>query len=106
LKKVGRHGGDGTVDVASHGIEDDDYSYGSGATIRFVAMMDPEKGPVARNVIPGGQVFDPASPHYSDLYDLYVKNQTVDLAFRVDDVVARAKVEAEKNKIGRRRFVP
>ncbi|HQY61464.1 MAG TPA: penicillin acylase family protein, partial [Polyangiaceae bacterium] len=105
-RKVGRHGGDGTVDVAGHGIEDDDYSYASGASIRFVAELDPVKGPIARNVIPGGQVFDPASPHFSDLYDLYVKNQTVDLAFSVNDVVARAKVEAEKNKIGRRRFVP
>ncbi len=106
LKKVGRHGGDGTVDVGSHGIEDDDYSYGSGASIRFVADMDPVKGPVARNVIPGGEVFDPTSPHFSDLYDLYVKNQTVELAFAVDDVVARAKTEAAKNKIGKRRFVP
>lgn len=106
LKKVGRHGGDGTVDVGSHGVEDDDYSYGSGASIRFVADMDPVKGPVARNVIPGGQVFDPASPHYTDLYDLYVKNQTVDLAFRIEDVVERAKLETEKNKLGRRRFVP
>ncbi len=105
-KKVARHGGDGTVDVAGHGIEDDDYTYGSGASIRFVAELDPAKGPIARNVIPGGQVFDPTSPHFSDLYDLYVKNQTVDLAFSVEDVVARAKVEAEKNKIGRRRFVP
>ncbi len=106
LKRVGRHGGDGTVDVAGHGIEDDDYSYGSGASIRFVADMDPVKGPVARNVIPGGQVFDPSSPHYTDLYDLYVKNQTVELAFRVEDVVESAKKEAEKNKIGRRRFTP
>jgi len=106
LKKVGRHGGDGTVDVASHGIEDDDYSYGSGASIRFVAEMVPGKGPVARNVIPGGQVFDPGSPHFTDLYDLYVQNKTVDLAFTIEDVVTRGKLEAEKNKIGRRRFVP
>lgn len=106
LKKVGRHGGDGTVDVASHGIEDDDYTYASGASIRFVAEMDPQKGPIARNVIPGGQVFDPGSPHFTDLYDLYVENKTVDLAFRVEDVIERAKKEAEKNKIGRRRFVP
>lgn len=106
LKKVGRHGGDGTVDVASHGIEDDDYSYASGASIRFVAELDPQKGPIARNVIPGGQVFDPGSPHFTDLYDLYVQNKTVDLAFKVEDVVARGKIEAEKNKIGRRRFVP
>ncbi len=105
-KTTPRHGGDGTVDVASHGIEDDDYTYRSGATIRFVCEMDPQKGPIARNVIPGGQVFDPASPHFSDLYDLYVKNQHVELAFRIEDVIERAKAETAKNQIGRRRFVP
>ena len=98
-KTTPRHGGDGTVDVASHGIEDDDYTYGSGASIRFVCELDPARGPVARNVIPGGEVFDPKSPHFSDLYDLYVKNQTTELAFSTADVVTRAKQELEKNKI-------
>lgn len=105
-KTTPRHGGDGTVDVASHGIEDDDYTYGSGASIRFVCELDPKLGPIARNVIPGGEVFDPKSPHFSDLYDLYVQNQTTELAFSKTDVAARAKQELEKNKTRGIVFVP
>ncbi len=100
-----RHGGDGTVDVANHGADDDDYAYGGGPSIRFVAAMDP-KGPVARNVLPGGEIFDTKSPHYNDLYKLWVKNQTVELAFNAADVVERAKKEIATNKLGRRRFKP
>jgi penicillin amidase len=103
--RFARHGGDGTVDVANHGVDDDDYSYGSGPSIRFVASMDP-KGPVARNVLPGGEIFDTKSPHYNDLYKLWVKNQTVELAFNAADVVERAKKEIATNKLGRRRFTP
>lgn len=106
LPSTPRHGGDGTVDVASHGVATNDFSYRSGAAIRFVCDLDPVKGPVARNVIPGGEVFDPKSPHYKDFFDLWTKNKTTDLAYQPADVVTRAKQELEKNKIGRARFAP
>lgn len=106
LPATPRHGGDGTVDVASHGVAGHDYTFKSGAAIRFVCELDPVKGPIARNVIPGGQIFDPKSPHYSDFFDLWKKNQTTDLAFQPADVVTRAKAELAKNKIGRVRFTP
>lgn len=110
--KIGRHGGDGTVDVASHGIGEDvggtprTYAYGSGAAIRFVSELDKDKGPVSRNIIPGGEIFDPTSPHYSDLYKLWAKNQAVELPFVIGDVANASKQEMEKNKLGRRRFEP
>lgn len=105
-RTVPRHGTNGTVDVANHGVEDDDYTFGNGAAIRFVCELDPVRGPIARNVIPGGEVFDPKSPHYGDLLELWAKNQAYELPFAAADVANRSKIEVEKNKIGRRRFTP
>lgn len=101
-----RHGGDGTVDVANHGAGDDDYTFGNGAAIRFTCVLDPEKGPIARNILPGGQVFQPDSPHYRDQMDLWRQNQTRDLPFLTADVVKEATEENATNKLGRRRFTP
>lgn len=99
-----RHGDTGTVDVGGHGF-DDDYSYAHGPAIRFVAELTPN-GPKARNALPGGEVFDPGSPHYRDQMELWRKNQTFDLAFEDADVIASAKREYDKNAIGRIRFEP
>ena len=101
-----RHGGDGTVDVANHGADDDFYSFGNGAAIRFTCELDPVKGPVARNILPGGQIFMPGSPHYRDQMDLWRKNETRDLPFLAADVVKEATEEQATNKLGRRRFTP
>ena len=101
-----RQGDIGTVDAAGDSIDIGDYSYTHGPAIRFVAELDPKHGPRARNVIPGGEVLDPASPHYRDLMELWRKNQTIDLAFSEPDVAASAKVELMKNGDGRVRFSP
>jgi penicillin G amidase len=101
-----RHGGDGTVDVGNHGADDDSYAFGNGAAIRFTCELDPEKGPRARNILPGGQIFQPDSPHYSDQMELWRKNQTRDLPFSAAEVVADATSEESTNKLGRRRFTP
>lgn len=106
LPAIPRHGSIGTVDVAGYYAGGDDYGFGAGPAIRFVCEVDPEKGPIARNTLPGGQIFDPTSPHYKDLYALWAKNQTIDLAYRAEDVATRAKREAEVNGLGRRRFAP
>lgn len=100
-----RHGGIGTVDVAGHVMRTDDFTNDHGAAMRFVCEMTPN-GPKARNVLPGGQVFDPESPHYRDQMELWRKNQTFDLAFTDSEVVESAQKEWEKNKLGRIRFVP
>ena len=101
-----RHGGDGTVDVANHGMDDDSYSFGSGAAIRFTCELDPGKGPRARNILPGGQIFQPGSPHFRDQMELWRKNQTRDLPFNTAEVVTEAVAEEKANKLGRRRFTP
>ena len=78
-----RHGDNGTVDVAPRGLSTTDYDQEDlGPAIRFVAELDPVNGPTARNALPGGEIFDPTSPHYSDQMQLWRKNQTFDYAFK------------------------
>ncbi|MBI5534920.1 MAG: penicillin acylase family protein [Deltaproteobacteria bacterium] len=100
-----RHGDNGTVDVANHGLSVTDFSYSSGPAIRFVCDLDPA-GAKARNVLPGGEIFDSKSPHYRDQMELWRKNQTFDLAFKDEAVVASASKEYATNKLGRIRFTP
>ncbi|MCA1665496.1 MAG: penicillin acylase family protein, partial [Myxococcales bacterium] len=100
-----RHGDIGTVDAAGDSIDIGDFTYNHGPAMRFVAELDP-KGPRARNILPGGEVLDPMSPHYRDMMELYRKNKTIDLAFGERDVAASAKVEFMKNGDGRVRFSP
>ncbi len=100
-----RHGDNGTVDVGHHGLDPSDFTYADGPNVRFVCELAPD-GPHARNVIPGGEAFDPHSPHYRDLFDLWRQNQTIDLAFTDADVVASAQKEVGVNGGGRVRFAP
>lgn len=51
------------------------FTYGSGPSQRFTVDLDPA-GPVAWNVIPGGQSMDPASPHFRDGADLWWRNRS------------------------------
>src|SRR5690606_27773038 len=102
-----RPGSIGTVDVGGYafGSLDLDFSTSHGAAMRFVCELSPE-GPKARNVLPGGQVFDPKSPHYRDQMELWRQNQSFDVAFRDEDVKKSALTGWERHQIGRIRFVP
>ena len=71
-----------------------------------MAELDPKNGPTGRNTLPGGEVLDPASPHYRDMMELWRKNKTVELRFKDGDVAASARSEYAKNGIGRVRFTP
>jgi penicillin amidase len=66
-----------------------DFHYGSGPAQRFVIEMDPN-GIHARNALPGGAVWDRDSRHYADEAELWRRNQTHDVPFYRDDVVANA----------------
>jgi len=90
-----RHGDRSTVDVANWGVRQSSlmtasFSYGSGPTQRFVADMDPA-GPVIRNALPGGNVWDNASPHFKDDDELWRRNQTHRVWILRADVVKDAK---------------
>jgi len=100
-----RHGYFGTVDVAGP-TTSQAFSYSSGPAIRFVCELDKATGPHAKNALPGGEIFDPSSPHYRDQMELWRKNKTFDLAFRAADVVMSALKENETNHLGRIRITP
>jgi penicillin amidase len=65
------------------------FGYSEGPTQRFVIDMDPS-GPVARNVLPGGEVWDNASPHFADEAEMWRRNQNHPFFFAHDDVAAAA----------------
>ena len=100
-----RHGAVGTVDVGGNSISTTDFTYSSGPAIRFACELT-KTGPVARNVLPGGAIYDPASPHYEDQMELWRKNQTYNLAYQDTDVVTTALAELKKNGDGRIQFSP
>jgi len=66
-----------------------DFSYSHGPTQRFVIEMDP-KGVIARNVLPGGNVWDSRDPHFRDEAELWRRNQNRMFAFSTPDVLAQA----------------
>lgn len=92
-----RHGDNSTVDVGGFSVPfanaalpaDMSFSYAHGPTQRFVADLDP-KGLVVRNVLPGGEVWDTASPHFRDEAEMWRVNKNHPVAFAKSDVVAAA----------------
>lgn len=88
-----RHGDLFNVDNCDYGINVDvtsvpSFDYSHGPTQRFTIEMDPA-GPKAFNALPGGAVWDAASPHHRDLAELWRKNQVSPVPFVVADVAAR-----------------
>jgi penicillin amidase len=101
-----RPGANGTVDVAAHGLAVDSFSYGSGPVLRAVYEME-AGGPKAVNALPGGEIFDPDSPHYRDLLEKWVANERYAMIFEETEVVKAAARETAANgaKVaGRLRF--
>jgi penicillin amidase len=89
-----RHGDGYDVDVGAYDDHPASFSalsfvYGEGPVQRFVVDMDPA-GPVARNAIPGGEVWDPANAHFRDDMELWRKNQNRPVPFTRADVIANA----------------
>lgn len=76
-----RHGGNYTVDVANAGRDDaGDYIYRAGPQMRFFAVLDPD-GIHSGSSLPGGQIDDPDGPHYDDLLQGWLRNETFDYYF-------------------------
>ena len=89
-----RHGDGYNVDVAGYSLPaklDDmaDFTYSHGPTQRLVIDMDP-KGPVARNALPGGNVWDSQDPHFRDEAERWRRNQNRDVPFAAADVIGAA----------------
>jgi penicillin amidase len=89
-----RHGDMYVVDASNFSprLQDDGsirHSYGSGPTQRFVITLDPD-GLKVKNALPGGAVWDRDSPHFADQAERWRRNETRDVPFVVNDVVAYA----------------
>lgn len=91
-------GGDGyNVDVAGYPLPatlDPDptktsFAYGHGPTQRLVVEMTPT-GPIARNVLPGGNVWDSRSDHFRDDAERWRRNENRPVPFSSRDVVQSA----------------
>jgi penicillin amidase len=65
------------------------FPYGAGPTQRFVADMNPA-GVQAVNTLPGGEIWDPSSPHFADEAELWRRNEVHPVPFALADVVADA----------------
>ncbi|AUX42304.1 uncharacterized protein SOCE26_037340 [Sorangium cellulosum] len=76
------------VDAANPGMWDSDpFDYGSGAVQRVVVEMTPD-GPRAWNALPGGQHFDPESPHHADEAEHWRRNEAPEMYFTDEAVQA------------------
>lgn len=88
-----RHGDYGAVDVGNFGLFDPGaargFMHSSGASMRMVVEMTPT-GPRPFNALPGGQVYDPDSPHHRDEAALWIANEAPPMAFDEVDIVTAA----------------
>jgi penicillin amidase len=88
-----RHGDRFNIDAADFDFagvgQPFDFTYGAGPTQRFVVDMDPA-GPHAWNVLPGGEIWNPASPHFADEAELWRRNQNHPVPYLLADVIAAA----------------
>ncbi|GMV43910.1 MAG: hypothetical protein AMXMBFR64_56260 [Myxococcales bacterium] len=80
-----RRGDSFNVNVCHGGYGDYDFKCGSGPIMRFIAEMTPE-GPVSWNTIPGGQVWDTKSKHFTDLLQLWLDSERHPFLTRPADV--------------------
>ncbi len=86
-----RHGDLYNIDAADYDVvplgTPFDFTYGAGPTQRFVIDLDPA-GPKAFNTLPGGEVWNPESPHFRDEAELWRRNEVHPVPFALADVVA------------------
>jgi penicillin amidase len=85
-----RHGDSYNIDACDYNFvplgTPFDFTYGAGPTQRFVVDMDPA-GPKAVNTLPGGEVWNPESPHFRDEAELWRRNETHPVPFLLPDVI-------------------
>src|SRR5262249_46832470 len=89
-----RHGDGYNVDVGGYTVPaaldaNASFAYTHGPTQRFVIDMDPS-GPVARNALPGGNIWAPRSDPFRDEADRWRKNENRPVPFAAKDVIADA----------------
>ena len=92
LPGIPRSGGFGAVDASGHNVRADsvnEFMFGSGPARRFIGEMK-RQGPVAEEVIPGGQSGIPGSPFQTDQLLLWLTNRYHPWPYRPADVLDAA----------------
>ncbi len=88
-----RHGDGYNIDVARYAtgssLATTTFHYSSGPTQRFVVEMTPT-GPVARNALPGGEVWNSTDKHFKDEAERWRRNQNRPVPFARADVISAA----------------
>jgi penicillin amidase len=88
-----RHGDGYNIDVGEYAVgaplASTSFDYHHGPTQRFVIDMDPA-GPVAKNALPGGEVWDPDNKHFADEAERWRRNQNRPMPFSRADIIAAA----------------
>jgi penicillin amidase len=90
-----RHGDLHTVDVANFGshpakLANVNFAYGAGPTQRFIADVQ-TPAPVSKNALPGGEVWDNASPYFKNEAERWRRNQNRPVWIVKADVIKDAK---------------
>lgn len=80
-------GGLGTVDAATPLFLFNKFPQFGGPVMRMVTELGPQ-GVKSWNALPGGQIHDPASPHYDDLVEGFYRNQAFAVPFEKAEVEA------------------
>jgi penicillin G amidase len=88
-----RHGDGYNIDVGGYGfgstLAATTFHYAHGPTQRFVVEMTPS-GPVARNALPGGEIWNSTSTHFRDEAERWRRNQNRPVPFTRGDVISAA----------------
>jgi penicillin G amidase len=89
-----------SVDSSDGGYEDMDFTYGHGPAIRHVTRFSGPGQVETWFALPGGEVFNRASPHYRDLMDQYWSvNEYFEFPFYTQQVIeaaeARTRIRAQ-----------
>ncbi|MCC7536587.1 MAG: penicillin acylase family protein [Deltaproteobacteria bacterium] len=83
-----RHGDNFVVDASNYGFgSEESFGYRSGPAHRTVAEMLAD-GPRVTNALPGGQSYDPDSPHHADEMERWRRNESAPFPFAEADVAA------------------
>lgn len=97
LPGIPRSGGFGAVDASGHNVRADsvnEFMFGSGPARRFIGEMK-RQGPVAEEVIPGGESGVPGSPFQTDQLLLWLTNRYHPWPYRPADVLDAAVTDEE-----------
>ncbi len=85
------------IDAANPGLDNNDWTHGSGPVFRMVIALGPD-GVRGQNILPGGQSGSPRSPHFADQAALWLANETIPMRYLPEEVAAGA--------VSIERFVP